>query len=133
VAAAINRRTRAIRMEPGRRPSVGNGHRRGIAPESEALLSVLRPYCMSAVMAMEDLLGSGRNLASAAAAATNGPQHSSSAISSDAAAAHIAAGRRLEASLASLHSALAALMPPPSISLPSSSPFPSEAVRRAFP
>ncbi|CAM9664891.1 unnamed protein product, partial [Ectocarpus sp. 13 AM-2016] len=101
--------------------------------ESEALLSVLRPYCMSAVLAMEDLLNSGRNLASASAAAANASQRSSSVFSSDADAAHVAAVRRLKASLASLQSALAALVPSPSISPPSPSPAPSEVVRRAFP
>lgn len=46
-------------MELGREPATaGNGTRasRGVSPQSEALLNVLRPYCMSAVMSMEDLL-----------------------------------------------------------------------------
>lgn len=44
-------------MELGRASSSGAGPRPGaVAPESEALLNVLRPYCMEAVLAMEGLL-----------------------------------------------------------------------------
>lgn len=45
-------------MEVGLAPSPSVGPRPGVSPESEALLHVLRPHCMAAVMAMEDLLGS---------------------------------------------------------------------------
>ena len=48
-------------MEFGRFPSPGVGPRPGASPESEALLNILRPHCMGAVMALEDLLGSAAN------------------------------------------------------------------------
>lgn len=48
-------------MELGRAPFPGVGPRHGVSRESEALLNVLRPHCMAAVMAMEDLLGSAGN------------------------------------------------------------------------
>lgn len=48
-------------MELGRAPFPGMGPRPGVSREMEALLNTLRPHCMAAVMAMEDLLGSAGN------------------------------------------------------------------------
>eukprot|EP00752_Nemacystus_decipiens_P012189 g10806.t2 len=123
-------------MELGRAPLPGMGPRRGVSPGSEALLDVLRPHCMGAMMAMEDLLGSAGNPASTATdpnAATGAAQ----AAPDGAAAASISAGRRLEASLASLRSALGAVVasfsstdPTPTSSSPSLSQ--AETLRAAF-
>ncbi|CAM9135130.1 unnamed protein product, partial [Scytosiphon promiscuus] len=136
-----------------RAPQAGDGRRRGVSPESEALLNALKPFCMSVVMAMEELLNSEGDVpphsrptppTSSAAAEAAGVIYSheqqaslssSPTISAgDSVAARVASGRRLESALASLRSALSALVSAPALGLPSSaSSLSSGFLRRAFP